>query len=190
MMIEFLFDSLLAWDRALTEILRSAPRNSLFDFLMPLISEKRMWVLPILSVLAYAGIKNKKQGLLLFLSALLVIALADGSATTLKGVFLRLRPNQTDPAWIIERPYSSSFPSNHAANAFALATLFSIYYPRMAWVFLAAAALVGYSKIYLTDHYLLDVLAGAALGIGFAWLVAFGSRRLKERWEGSEPFKR
>jgi undecaprenyl-diphosphatase len=189
-MIEFFFDNLLAWDRALTGMLRSAPRNSVFDFLMPLISEKWLWVLPIFSLLAYSWIRNKKKGLLLFLSALLVVALADGSATTLKGVFLRLRPSQTDLTWIIERPYSSSFPSNHAANAFALATLFAIRHPRMAWVFLAAAFLVAYSKIYLSDHHLLDVVAGALLGIGFAWLVELGSRRLKKRWKASEPFRR
>jgi undecaprenyl-diphosphatase len=178
MMMEFFFDNLPAWDRAITGMLRLAPRNSVFDFLMPLISEKRMWVVPILSVLAYAWIKNKKQGLLLFLSALLVVALADGAATTLKGVFLRLRPNETDLTWIIERPDSSSFPSNHAANAFALAVLFAIYYPKSAWVFLASAVLVAYCKIYLGDHYLLDVLAGAALGTGFAFLVDLGTRRL------------
>jgi undecaprenyl-diphosphatase len=185
-MLEFLFDNLPVWDKALTEMLVSISRNPVFDFLMPLISEKPTWVLPVLSLLAYSWVRNKKKGVLLFLSTLVVLLLADSSATALKGMFLRPRPNETDLAFLIEHPDSSSFPSNHAANGFAVAVLFSIYHPKGAWVFLAAASLIAYCKIYLGDHHLLDVFAGALLGVGCAYLVDLGTSRLRKKFDAGE----
>ena len=63
-----------------------------------------------------------------------------------------------------------SFPSGHTATAFALATSLSIRYPK--WYVIAPSALwacsVGISRMNEGVHYPTDVLAGAALGAGFA----------------------
>ena len=69
------------------------------------------------------------------------------------------------------RPYESySFPSGHTATAFALATSLCIRYPK--WYVIAPSALwacsVGISRMNEGVHYPTDVLAGAALGAGFA----------------------
>ncbi len=68
-------------------------------------------------------------------------------------------------------PYS--FPSGHATGAFALATLLTLRYPKpevyipaFAW-----AGLVGYGRMYFGLHYPSDVLAGALIGVGSAYLV-------------------
>jgi len=63
------------------------------------------------------------------------------------------------------RPESSSFPSNHAVNCFALATILSWYYPSLWILFFAIAGLVGYSRVYVGVHYPFDVFIGAALGL-------------------------
>jgi undecaprenyl-diphosphatase len=65
-----------------------------------------------------------------------------------------------------------SFPSGHTSTVFALAASLSIEYPKWyvvvpAYVY---AASVGYSRLYLGEHYPSDVLAGAALGVGSAYL--------------------
>jgi len=68
-------------------------------------------------------------------------------------------------------PYS--FPSGHASSAFALATLLTLRYPKPA-VYIPAfvwAGLVGYGRMYLGLHYPSDVLTGALLGAGSAYLV-------------------
>jgi membrane-associated phospholipid phosphatase len=60
-----------------------------------------------------------------------------------------------------------SFPSGHTASAFAMVTVFTIYFKkRHVWALcLLFAVAIGYSRIYLAHHFLIDVLAGGILGI-------------------------
>lgn len=58
-----------------------------------------------------------------------------------------------------------SFPSGHAAAAFALATVLAEEYPDYKVLFYGGAVLVGLSRIYLDKHHTSDVVAGAALGL-------------------------
>jgi membrane-associated phospholipid phosphatase len=79
---------------------------------------------------------------------------------------------------------NSSFPSGHTTSAFALATILALWL-RNKWtgiVLAIAAALVGYSRIYLAQHFPEDVLVGACIGIVFAtatFLVFNSSIKLK-----------
>lgn len=61
---------------------------------------------------------------------------------------------------------NSGFPSGHTATAFAIATVLALMAKNKKWqlLILPAVALVGYSRIYLAQHFLLDVIAGALLG--------------------------
>jgi undecaprenyl-diphosphatase len=67
-----------------------------------------------------------------------------------------------------KKPGSWSFPSGHSASSFAGAWLLSHEYPRQSPVFFMLAALVGFSRIYLGDHYPGDVLSGALSGMALA----------------------
>ena len=60
----------------------------------------------------------------------------------------------------------SSFPSGHTAIAFAIATVLVLTSKNNNWqlIILFAALLVGYSRIYLAQHFLIDVTIGALLG--------------------------
>lgn len=69
------------------------------------------------------------------------------------------------------KPQSSSFPSNHALNTFAVATLLTWYYPHLWALFFFIAGLVGYSRIYVGVHYPSDVVVGAIVGILIATLM-------------------
>ncbi len=90
----------------------------------------------------------------------------------LKYIVGRDRPYERYPDRV--HPYSledsPSFPSGHTATAFALATSLGIRYPK--WYVIAPTALwacsVGISRMNEGVHYPSDVLAGAALGAGFA----------------------
>ncbi|MFV8376350.1 phosphatase PAP2 family protein [Flavobacterium sp. LB1P71] len=65
-----------------------------------------------------------------------------------------------------------SFPSGHSASAFAMATIFSTYFTskRVSVFSFGFGLLIGYSRIYLAHHFLIDVLGGAIIGILFASL--------------------
>jgi membrane-associated phospholipid phosphatase len=78
----------------------------------------------------------------------------------------RARPDGT------RRHGNASFPSSHAANAFAVAVLLARRWRRGAPAFVLVAALVSYSRLYLNRHWLTDVLAGALIGALLAWGLA------------------
>ena len=61
---------------------------------------------------------------------------------------------------------NASFPSGHTATAFALATVLVLFMKDRSWQFLllTGAVLVGYSRIYLAQHFLSDVMIGALMG--------------------------
>ncbi len=91
----------------------------------------------------------------------------------LKQITHRERPFNTHND-IICRDYqnSYSFPSGHTSAAFSVATALSITYPK--WYVIAPSFLwaggVGFSRMYEGAHYPTDVLCGAVLGAGSAWL--------------------
>ena len=79
----------------------------------------------------------------------------------------------------VRMPSSRSFPSGHAATAFAFATGVGHVSPSAAVPLRALAALVAYSRVHTGVHYPADVLAGSLLGTALAQLV---TNRLRERW--------
>jgi membrane-associated phospholipid phosphatase len=84
---------------------------------------------------------------------------------------------------------SPSFPSGHTSGAFATATIISIEYPRW-YVIVPAytwASLVGFSRMDLGVHYPSDVLAGAAIGTGCAWLTSVVNKKLQLKHRNQKP---
>jgi PAP2 superfamily len=92
---------------------------------------------------------------------------------SMKEAFDRPRPAEHDMAIIaLKDAQNGSFPSGHTSIAFSTATSLSIIHPKW-YVIVPAytwASLVGYSRIYLGVHYPTDIIAGAFVGSGSAWL--------------------
>ena len=93
--------------------------------------------------------------------------------TALKYSLKRDRPFVTYPEIDKEAAGGSySFPSGHTSEAFSTATALSIAFPK--WYIIAPsfiwAGAVGYSRMDLGVHYPTDVLAGAIIGSGSAYL--------------------
>jgi undecaprenyl-diphosphatase len=114
------------------------------------------------------------------------------SASGLAAASLAMLVNQVAAhAWDRSRPYAAhpgadhllaapspdpSFPSDHAAAAFAIGFAVLAFSRRGGSVFLAAATLIGLSRIALGMHYPSDVLAGAVVGWCAALLVTRAGR--------------
>jgi membrane-associated phospholipid phosphatase len=93
--------------------------------------------------------------------------------TTLKFTIDRDRPFVTYPEiQKLTGAGSPSFPSGHTSEAFATATSLSLAFPK--WYVIASSMLwasaAGYSRMHLGVHYPSDVLVGALIGSGSAWL--------------------
>jgi undecaprenyl-diphosphatase len=88
----------------------------------------------------------------------------------IKAFFHRRRPFIAFIQAIVigKQPGSWSFPSGHSASAFAGAWLLSCDFPGQGPLLFLLAALVGFSRIYLGDHYPGDVLSGALSGMALA----------------------
>ncbi|SEW50693.1 phosphatase PAP2 family protein [Chitinophaga arvensicola] len=73
-----------------------------------------------------------------------------------------------------------SFPSGHSVCAFTAATVLSYYTKNKYWslLYLGLALLVGYSRMYMSQHFLEDVTAGASLGVFFSmvWISLFKAK--------------
>jgi membrane-associated phospholipid phosphatase len=68
----------------------------------------------------------------------------------------------------VAMPGSTSFPSGHAASAFAFATGVAIGLPQTGIPLTAMAALVAYSRVHTGVHYPSDTIAGSVIGAGLA----------------------
>ncbi len=88
----------------------------------------------------------------------------------IKVIVKRPRPELVGLPPLGGAPSSLSFPSAHAASAFAVATAMTRVEPLAALAFLLALALA-LGRPYLGMHYPSDVLAGAALGIALGLIV-------------------
>ena len=77
------------------------------------------------------------------------------------------------------RARSRTFPSGHAANAFAGAMVLSRLVPGVQVAWWALASAIAFSRVYLGVHHPLDVLAGAVIG-AICGVVAF-----RVRWRTS-----
>lgn len=118
-----------------------------------------------LGVLAFGDSTARASGKL----ATVALIGAELTTTLLKGAVNRDRPQGDFSRW------NSSFPSGHTTAAFALATSYGLENKKLLIPLTAGAVLIGLSRIYLGWHYPSDVLAGAAVGIG--WGIAVHSQK-------------
>jgi membrane-associated phospholipid phosphatase len=97
-------------------------------------------------------------------------------------------PNAEYPYFIdgITHAGMTSFPSGHTTSVFALATLLALntHDKRISLIYLITAIITGYSRIYLGQHFLADVVAGALIGVLSALLVYWYLRQVKIEWCG------
>jgi undecaprenyl-diphosphatase len=163
-----MLDALLGWDERIFRLLNGNWLNPILDRLFPFATDAGNFILPFVVAAIVIVLVGRVRGLRFLVLAVVSVVAADAIGThILKYSFLRPRPciALADVRLLVGCTKLPSFPSNHAVNASVLATLISLYMPRLWLAATALAILVGYSRIYVGVHYPLDVLAGSVLGI-------------------------
>ena len=132
--------------------------------------------------MAYGMIADDKRSRDNSLQTLLSVGIGVVASQAMKSAFNRTRPQYkySSEIFSLSRANTKSFPSGHTTMAFATATTLTLEYkkwyiavPAYAW-----ATGVAYSRMYEGKHYPSDVLAGAVLGVGSAWLSHWLSKKL------------
>lgn len=75
--------------------------------------------------------------------------------------------------------YYFSFPSGHTTAAFAIFSMIAFCSDKK-WVHILCffiALMVGFSRIYLLQHFFMDIYAGAILGTGVSYLLFAGMKK-------------
>lgn len=121
-----------------------------------------------------------KKAVFALIAVTLAIVMADQiCASVIRPWAGRLRPcNPDNPIYgmitLVKdiHPGGYSWPSCHAANTFALATVLSLVLRsrKFAAFMFAWAVMVSISRLYLGVHYPTDILCGAAFGSVFGYL--------------------
>ncbi|WP_443945924.1 phosphatase PAP2 family protein [Pedobacter sp. AW1-32] len=85
----------------------------------------------------------------------------------------------------------NSFPSGHTATIFALSTVLVLVFKKnkISIPCVILALLVGYSRIYLAQHFLVDVVAGATLGVSCA-LISYRQVYIQKMFRSAKVSKR
>lgn len=165
-------------DAVLFDFLHRDLANPFFDAVLPVYREKTTWI-PLYLVLVFLLVRGYgwKRTCWLLLCIAATLALADQlAATVIKPWVGRLRPCAGTDAVreLVNCGGKYSFPSNHATNHFALATVLSLTwlrYKAVGWrvAIYGWAASIALAQVYVGKHWPGDILAGALLGSLLAW---------------------
>jgi undecaprenyl-diphosphatase len=151
-------------------------QNPVFDFLMPILSDKRLGLL-LIAVFVPILFRCGRQVWPTIAVAVFAVALSDLGATLLKDLLQRTRPCHViaDVHLLTGCTGSFAMPSGHASNMFALAGAVWTARTRWRWAAVALAVSVAYSRVYLGAHYPGDVIVGAVWGGAIGWALMRGA---------------
>jgi undecaprenyl-diphosphatase len=193
-MLESLINIDLIITKFLSNLLpHSALFNSFFSFFSLRGSSILIWILVIgivviLEERKFPGI-SKRDKKFIFLFSLTFLLTGFLTDIVLKNIFMRDRPfmmigsenpTLTTYGTVLNRslliqltrliqpitvcPIDFSFPSTHAATAFAAATILTFFDKKRKWFYYFIAILISYSRIFLGCHYFFDVFIGGLIG--------------------------
>ncbi len=206
-------------DQKLLFLINREWTSPVLDWLMAVLSSAALWGVPLAVLCALLVIRGGFRGRVYVGLALIAFLFSDGIVgRAVKYAAGRFRPHQSEagvrtvdleaPAVLgMFRPLKvkistgtgqfeegaegRSFPSNHASNTMAAATVAMLIWRRRGWLAVIPAIWVAYSRIYVGAHWPSDVLAGMCLGAGVAIFVfalaEIGWRRFAQRFAWRHP---
>ena len=145
----------------------------LLDWLGIFLASYLNYFLILIAIFLLIKERNWRWRIYFFCLASLSVILARGVITEIiRFFYYRPRPFlvlQIQP--LVNHDITASFPSGHATAYFALALAIFYINRKWGWWFLGAALLMGLARIFVGVHWPLDILAGALIGLGSAFLI-------------------
>ncbi|EQB63087.1 MAG: Phosphoesterase PA-phosphatase related protein [candidate division Zixibacteria bacterium RBG-1] len=182
-MLQDIRELLYSWDKAVFHWINSDWQNSVFDFVMPIVTNFSYWKFPIFVILLALFIWGGKKGRWAVILGVVAVGLADlSSHLILKTIFERVRPCSDLPNVHLllynNCPTTYSFPSNHAVNCFSAAMMVSFFYKKTGIFLFLIAILVAISRVYVGVHYPFDTVGGAIWGVLGASLILVSANKI------------
>ena len=158
------------------EVLRGPVQDAFFSFYTQLGNGGILWIALCVVLLFFP--RTRKAGFWA------LIAMLFGLACT--NVLLKHLVGRTRPWLVLEGLDPNSFPSGHTCAAFACCVTWARCTGKrwLRCLCIAAALLMGFSRLYVGVHFPSDVLAGCAVGCLCAWLSWRAQRAVEARMGG------
>jgi undecaprenyl-diphosphatase len=140
------------------------------------------WTLTGVLLFIFGGWTGKKTAIVMAITMLILIPI--GSIA--KEIIGRLRPSMLEAELLMAPDSGYSFPSGHAvivsSGAALMLALYRGSYKKLAVSIGLAieAALVCISRVYVGDHYPLDIVGGLFLGVGVAFIFISITKRVEQ----------
>lgn len=179
----------LSWDKNALHLAMTHYGNETLDFIFTYITYLGDgWVTPFLFLpLAFINFRA-------FLMVMIALAFSGGVAQLMKHFIFEdalrpleaIGPDQLRVVQGIELHSYNSFPSGHTTTAFCAGFSLAVLCKRN-WLKTSAlliSVLIGYSRVYLSQHFLEDVIAGSVIGVLSSMLIFILAYKLN--WLSSE----
>jgi membrane-associated phospholipid phosphatase len=174
-----------AVDRATYAAIAETPTPSLDEPIRRLsnaANNSRLWLGIAAALAALGGRRGRRAAL----EGAVAIGVTSATVNLLaKSIATRPRPDREElgpfPSRAVPTPASSSFPSGHAASAFAFSYAVGRHVPELAVPIRFLAGAVAYSRVHLGVHYPGDITVGAMIGSGIAAMLSSVEDRLAIR---------
>lgn len=192
-----MLERLIGWDQEITLWINSF-HSAWSDPVWMLFSDVKIWF-PLYGVLIGMMFWRLgwKKGLVVFLSCILTIVLADQISYHIKESVDRLRPYYTAGLlerglhWPLNRSSYFGFFSGHASNAFGFAACSYLgfrlndpgrSYRAYSWFIFLWAGFVALSRVMMAAHFFGDILVGTLFGLAVGTLCAALGRGVIRKW--------
>jgi len=170
-----MIDILVEIDKKLMVFLNKTISNSIFDILMPIITNQNFLAIIGVILIIYLGYFGEKKGRITLLVLLFAAGMSDAiCAQIIKPWVGRIRPSHEFIEYInllVSKGGKWSFPSNHAANSFAFATVLSYFYDKNKIILFSIASAIAFSRVYVGVHYPMDIFFGGLIGYTISWVI-------------------
>jgi len=170
-----MINTIVEIDKNLMVFLNKTLSNPIFDILMPIITNQKFLTIIGVILILYLGFYSGRRGKITLIVLIFAVGISDAvCAQIIKPWVSRIRPSHEFIEYInllVSKGGKWSFPSNHAANSFAFATILSYFYDKNKTMIFSIASIIAFSRVYVGVHYPLDIIFGSLLGYTISWII-------------------